>query len=281
MATFTNYATLRYGGVTVTSNTVTGTLPDTMVFTKTAVTEDYAPGDTVSFLLSLVNQSGEELAGLTVTDDLGGYAFGQETLYPLAYTPGSLRLLVNGMPQAAPAVAPGPPLVITGITVPAGGEAVLAYETVVTAYAPLEAGASITNTATAGGLTAPLTASAQITPEVGPILRVTKELTPSQVREGGSVTYTFTVENLGNAPTAVGSAVVLEDQFQPLLAGLTAVCDGVPWTLNTDYSYSDAGFFTTLPGAITLPAATYTQAADGTWTLTPGSTVVTVTGTLS
>ena len=31
MATFTNSATLRYGGVSVTSNTVTGTLPDSLI----------------------------------------------------------------------------------------------------------------------------------------------------------------------------------------------------------------------------------------------------------
>ena len=146
MATFTNYATLRYGGVTVTSNTVTGVLPDALTLTKTAVAEDYAPGDVVSYLVSLVNPGTADLTGLTVTDDLGAYAFGQGTVYPLAYTPGSLRLLVNGLPQAAPAVAPGPPLVVTGLTVPAGGTAVLAYEAALTAYAPLAEGSSITNT---------------------------------------------------------------------------------------------------------------------------------------
>ena len=107
MATFSNSATLRYGGVTITSNTVTGTLPDALVLTKTPVDAAYAPGGTVTYLLSLVNSGQTELSGLTLTDDLGGYAYGEETLYPLTYTPDSFRMLVNGLPQAAPAAYKG------------------------------------------------------------------------------------------------------------------------------------------------------------------------------
>jgi len=95
MASFTNYATLRYGGVTVTSNTVTGTLPDALVLTKTPVNGVYVPGGTVTYLLSLVNPGETELTGLTLTDDLGGYVFGEETLYPLAYMPDSLCWLTD------------------------------------------------------------------------------------------------------------------------------------------------------------------------------------------
>ena len=137
MATFTNSATLRYGGVTVTSNTVTGTLPDSLVLTKTPVAEDYSANDTVTYVLSLVNPGDTALTDLILTDDLGGYDFGTETLYPLTYEPDTLRLFVDGLLQAAPAVAPGPPMVISGVSVPAGGEALLVYETRVTEYAPL------------------------------------------------------------------------------------------------------------------------------------------------
>ena len=186
---------------------------------------------------------------------------------------------MNGLPQATPAVAPGPPLVITGLTVPAGGTAVLAYEASLTPYAPLAAGSVINNTATVTGLTAPITASASVTPEVGPSLHITKDLTPATVRADGTVTYTFTLENVGNAPADAASAVVLEDLFQPALTGLTVTGDGTPWTSGVEYTYTE-GLFATLPGALTLPAATYVQAADGTWTMTPGRTVVTVTGTI-
>ncbi|MBR3060338.1 MAG: hypothetical protein IKG89_06965 [Oscillospiraceae bacterium] len=281
MASFTNYATLRYGGVTVTSNTVTGTLPDVLVLTKTPVNGVYVPGGTVTYLLSLVNPGETELTGLTLTDDLGGYVFGEETLYPLAYMPDSLQMLVNGLPQAAPAAAPGPPLVISGITVPAGGTVILAYEARTTDFAPLAQGREIINTAEVGGLPVPVTASASVTPEEAADLRITKDLAMEEARLPGEITYTFTIENLGSVPAAAAEAVVLEDLFRPALSGLRASRDGVPWTQGTDYTYNEAtGLFASLPGAITVPAAEYAQDENGVWTITPGQTVVTVTGNI-
>jgi hypothetical protein len=48
-----------------------------------------------------------------------------------------------------------------------------------------------------------------------------------------------------------------------------------------EYNYDEAtGQFTTNAGQITVPAATYTQEVDGTWTVTPGTAVLTVTGTV-
>lgn len=47
------------------------------------------------------------------------------------------------------------------------------------------------------------------------------------------------------------------------------------------YSYDEAtGAFATLPGQITVPAASYTQNADGTWTVEPGTATLTVSGTI-
>ena len=282
MATFTNSATLRYGGVTVTSNTVTGTLPDSLVLTKTPVAEDYTANDTVTYVLSLVNSGDTALTDLIVTDDLGGYAFGTETLYPLAYDPDTLRLFVNGQLQAAPAVAPGPPMVISGISVPAGGEALLVYETEVTEYAPLGSAGEITNTATVTGLPAPVTASATVTPEAAAELSIGKALEQAAGKQTGNITYTFTIENAGNTPAAAAENVTLEDTFQPVLTGLAVTCNGTAWTLGTEYSYDETtGLFATQPGAITVPAATYAQDPDtGVWTATPGTTVITVTGTI-
>ena len=38
--------------------------------------------------------------------------------------------------------------------------------------------------------------------------------------------------------------------------------------------------FATVPGVITVPAATYTQNAQGAWTVTPGTATLTVSGTI-
>ena len=157
---FQNMATLTYTGGTVNSNIVTGELREVLTAAKTAVRENYEPGGTVTYVVSLTNSGITPLTGLTISDNLGGYTFGGATLYPLAYLPGSVRYYVNGALQAAPAVNAGPPMTVTGITVPAGGSALVIYETEVTRYAPLAAESSIVNTVTVtgGGLAAPVTA---------------------------------------------------------------------------------------------------------------------------
>ena len=107
MAIFTNFATLSYNGGTTNSNTVTGELLETLTAAKTAVLADYTAKDDVTYVITLVNSGTTALNGLTVTDDLGGYTFGQTTVYPLAYSAGSARYYVNGVLQPAPAVTEG------------------------------------------------------------------------------------------------------------------------------------------------------------------------------
>ena len=118
MATFTNQATLTYNGQTTTSNVTVGELTETLTAAKTAVVPTYGTDGRVTYILSLVNSGTAPLTGLTITDDLGGYAFNAGTVYPLSYTAGSVRYYQNGVLQAAPAVTAGPPLTFTGITVP-------------------------------------------------------------------------------------------------------------------------------------------------------------------
>ena len=59
--------------------------------------------------------------GLTVADDLGAYAFGTDTLVPMTYVAYTVRYYSNGILQTTPAVTAGPPLSVSGISVPAGG----------------------------------------------------------------------------------------------------------------------------------------------------------------
>lgn len=119
---FQNMATLTYTGGTVNSNIVTGELREVLTAAKTAVRENYEPGGTVTYVVSLTNSGITPLTGLTISDNLGGYAFGGATLYPLAYLPGSVRYYVNGALQAAPAVNAGPPMTVTGHHGPCRGQ---------------------------------------------------------------------------------------------------------------------------------------------------------------
>ena len=69
--TFTNRASLSYGGNTVISNTVTGEIAEVLGVTKTAVTDEYRPGEPVTYIVTLTNSGSTELSAMTLTDNLG------------------------------------------------------------------------------------------------------------------------------------------------------------------------------------------------------------------
>ena len=286
MATFYNSATLSYNGNVTTSNVVTGELVDALTVTKTADLSSYKSDESVTYVISLVNTSGANVSDVTISDNLGGYTFGTgpTTLTPLDYVPGSVLYYVNGVLQATPGVTAGPPLQISGINVPAGGNAVVIYKAVPNQYAPQGANATIVNTATVTGtgLTNPVTASETITAAAGPNLTINKALSPATVTENGQLTYTFTIQNYGNAPADGTDDVALQDTFNPVLDPLTVTFNGTPWTATTNYTYdTSTGAFATVPGQITVPAATYAQdPVTGAWSVTPGISTLVVTGTV-
>ena len=280
---FQNMATLTYTGGTVNSNIVTGELREVLTAAKTAVRENYEPGGTVTYVVSLTNSGITPLTGLTISDNLGGYTFGGATLYPLAYVPGSVRYYVNGALQAAPAVNAGPPMTVTGITVPAGGSTLVIYETEVTRYAPLAAESSVVNTitVTGGGLAAPVTAEETVGVVSSPTLSITKGLNPTVVAENGQITYTFVISNTGNTEATAADNVIVTDTFDPILRNIAVTYNGTAWTEGTNYTYSaTTGVFATQAGQITVPAASFTQNADGTFTVTPGTATLVITGTV-
>lgn len=283
MAIFTNQATLSYNNTVTTSNVTTGELLEVLSVTKTALQSTYGPGDAVVYFIQLVNTGTVPFTALTVNDDLGAYDFDGATVTPLDYVDGTLRYFVDGVLQSTPTVTAGPPLAVSGITVPAGGSALLVYEAQPNAFAPGGAGAAITNIATVsgGGLSAPLTAEATVTAASAPYLTISKSLCPLTVTENGQLTYTFWLQNSGSAPAVATDNAVITDTFSPILSGLTVTFNGEVWTEGVDYTYDEAtGAFATLPGRITVPAATFTQNASGVWVSEPGTAVLRVTGTV-
>ena len=284
MAIFSNQATLTYNGNTTNSNIAYGEILEVLTATKTAIEGTYTPGDLVTYAVTLRNTGNGPLNGLTVTDDLGGYELNGATVYPLTYEAGSATLFVNGVPQPAPAVTAGPPLVVSGINVPAGGDVVLVYQARANAFADPAEGGTIVNTVTVtgDGLSAPVTATETVTAETAPALTISKSITPAQVVDNDRVTYTFVIQNSGNRPVVATDDAAITDVFDPILTALAVTFEGAAWTQGVQYNYDEAtGLFTTVPGQIQVPAATYTQdPVTGAYTVTPGTVTLTVTGTI-
>jgi len=282
MPTFTNQATLSYNNSIYSSNVAVGELVETISASKTSVLSSYTAQDNIAYVISISNSGAVAANNLTVSDNLGQYTFNAAQLYPLDYVTGSARYYINGVLQTAPTVTAGPPLVFSGISAPAGGNATIIYETTVNQYAPLNEGDSINNTATITGasIAEPLTVTETIPVGTDPTLSISKSVSPGTVTEGDPLTYTFIIQNTGNTAVDAADNAIINDLIAPILTSLSATFNGTLWTAGTNYTYNQAtGAFATAAGQITVPAASYSQdPTTGSWIVSPGVSTLAITG---
>jgi len=282
MAIFTNQATLSYRNGAVNSNVVTGEIVDTLSVTKHALLNTYSVGDTVTYVIVIYNSGENSITSLSLTDNLGAYLFGESEIVPLTYIEGSVAYYLNGTLQPQPDVVSGSSLTVNNLTVPAGGYAYIVYEARVNEFAPVNTGGQITNTVTVVSGSASSTDQETITALSAPVLGIIKAVSPATVSENGSLTYTFTIQNFGNSDAVATDDLVVSDTFSPVLDITSVTYNGLSWSEGAEYNYNvGTGDFTTVPGNITVPAATYTQNPEtGEWNVVPGEVTLTVTGTV-
>ena len=285
MAQFTNQARLSYSNGVVNSNVVLGEILEVVSAAKTAIMDDYTRNDDITYVISGLNSGNTAVTGVSITDDLGSYAFGDQTLTPTSYVDGSVHLYINGTLVTAPTVAVAENSVtFSGITIPASSNFILIYETQVNSFAPLAVDSSIVNTAnvSGNGIPTPIVVSETVVPEQAPELTLTKSVDPIPVTENGTLTYTFVIQNYGNTAAVATDEVIVSDTFDPILSGLTVTFNGTAWMEGVEYTYNDlTGEFATVASQITVPAATYTQdAVTGEWIITPGVSTLVVSGTV-
>lgn len=283
MAIFTNQASVTLNGTVTRSNTVTGEIIEVLSAVKSALATSYDPNGAVGYALTLTNSGNFPLTDLTITDDLGAYTFNTLNLVPLTYEENSVELFVNGVLQPTPTVASTNPLTITGVTIPADSNALVLYRATANEYAPIGSG-SIVNTATitGGTLSSPVEATSTLPASTGPILTITKALSPTTVNENGQITYTLTVNNIGNEAVQATDDAIITDTFNPVLSNIAVTYNSTPWTAPANYTYDETtGVFTTAPDQIMIDAAQYSQdIATGVWSVVPGTAVITITGTV-
>ena len=286
--TITNRASLSYtsNGVvnTALSNIASTVLQGPLNITKAVMESAYTGDDTLTYILTVENTGTAPLNNVTVTDDLGTYTFTEAggtaaALTPLSYA-GPSRYYINGVysGELTPAVNANS-LVYSIQSLPAQSNAMILADLSTNGFAPIEAGGSITNTATAtaDGITEPAEATAVLPAAERADVRIVKTMTPNPVVEGSPLTYTFTIYNYGNAPA---ENIVLTDTFDPAPAApLTIAVDGIALA-DAAGTYNGGTF--TLPAngtaPVSIPAATVTRAPDGSVSVTPGVTEITVTG---
>ena len=282
MPTFYNQATLSLGGVITNSNTTEAEFLSGLTISKTAINSTYSEGGAIVYAITVTNAGASAYDDLSVRDNLGAFASaGGAAVVPLSYVDGSIIYYLNGALQTPPTVTDEGELVISGINLPAGGSATFIYEARVNEFAPLEQGASITNTAMVNGCGGEASASATVTVEEAQRLSIAKAVSPDTVTCNGRLTYTIILQNLGNMPVVATDGAIISDVFNPVLSNITVTLNGAELAVGVGYTYDEAtGEFATTDGTLTVPAATFLTNESGAVVTTPGVTVLTVSGTV-
>jgi len=284
----TNQASVAYEyngqNVSVLSNVASATLNEPLTAEKVSIQSVYRYGDEIAYSVSFENSGASTLSGVSVTDNLGTYTppGGGDAVTPLTYLAPAI-LLIDGVYSGNITPVVGQESVtFTLPALAAGSRAQILYRATVNTFAPLTPGATITNTATisAAGGGAPVSADNTITVDEYAQVTVTKTMTPSSVVDGDVLTYTFVINNYGNAPA---ENIVLRDAFDPAPQDITVQLNGVT-QVATAYTYINGVLTFPAQGSsdtLSLPAATITQdPATGEVTIVPSSLTITVTGVL-
>lgn len=288
MATISNQATLNYKSgntdLSTASNTATVTLQGPLDVRKHALESSYQLGDVITYNIFIQNTGSTILTNLTVTDNLGTFAFSPTlNLTPLTYIPSGKIFLDNVFSrEITGTVSEAQNSVVFDLgTLNPTVTVLLQYKAKVNEFAGVVVGTSvIENTAsvTADGINSPVTAKYSLAVASYASLEIEKTMTPDPVIDGSPLTYTFILKNYG---TLSATDVVLRDVFSPAPDVTTVTVNGAS---TTDFSYTTGVFrYPALNSAdtYTVDAATFkVDQTTGVVTIVPGTSTVTIRGTI-
>ena len=282
MAVILNQANLTYTYGTTTASAVSNVAETEwnvpLSAEKRALESAYREGSTLTYLISLKNESASPIENLVITDNLGAFTptGASSPVVPLTFAENATLYIDGAFSQDLTPTETPDGIRFTIPSIPAEADALLVYQATVNGFAPLSESSEITNAATVGQ-TEPLTVSATVPVAAYADVSVEKEMSPNPITDGGTLTVTFTIENRGNIQA---TDLVLTDDFPLALSDVAVTVNGAPVT---DFTFENNRF--TLPGSsqttLSVPAATFTQdETTGLTSVTPGVLTVVLTGTV-
>lgn len=264
------------------SNTVTTTLLDEYSLTanKSVLNQTFRPGNIITYILSMENNGRGDLYNLTLTDNLGS----DTNVKPMSFL--NAILYVNNYPvEITPVLSPDQSVTFQ-ISSPflSGDNAMIIYNTMVDSDLSSSV-SSITNsvTVTANGgsssgtvVTVDPNPSTTINIENYAQLSISKQSDKETITSGETLTYTFTLNNIGNEEA---DNIILTDTLPQnfLVTQVTSTTNGNTTTYQPDqYNLDTTTNTITLPNAIgpeiIVPASTDSSI---------GTTIVQIIGTVT
>ncbi len=264
------------------SNTVATTLLDEYSLTanKSVLNQTFRPGNTITYILSIENDGRGDLYNLTLTDNLGS----DTNVKPMSFS--NAILYVNNSPvEITPTINPDQSITFQ-IPSPflSGDNAMIIYNALVDSNLSSSTN-SITNSVnvTANGgsssgtiITVDPNPSTTINIENYAQLSISKQSDKETITSGETLTYTFTLNNLGNEQA---DNIILTDTLPQnfLITQVTSTTNGNTITYQPDQYNLD-----TVTNTITLPNSTGPEIiVPASTDSNIGTTIVQIIGTVT
>lgn len=267
----------------VLSNTAFATLQDSVNIDLSSVENSYSSNDTITYILSIINNSSRCIKNIKVSNDLASYTINsgisQKTITPLSYE-GTAKLYIGGkFFSDIEAEVLADKIIFNLEEIPALSNALIFYSTRVNKNAELSTGSSLKSTSslTYDGMINNIESSDTIYVKEKADVTLIKYMYPNSITSGEIITYNFILYNYGNIEA---KNVAFSDTFSPAPLNLNVSVNSDALS-SKNYSYINGEIKIPSYGSdfsLSIPPANFIQDENnGAITTKPGSTIITIT----
>ena len=267
----------------VLSNTAFATLQDSVNIDLSSVENSYSSNDTITYILSIINNSSRCIKNIKVSNDLASYTINsgisQKTITPLSYE-GTSKLYIGGkFFSDIEAEVLSDKIIFNLEEIPALSNALIFYSTRVNKNAELSTGSSLKSTSslTYDGMINNIESSDTIYVKEKADVTLIKYMYPNLITSGEIITYNFILYNYGNIEA---KNVAFSDTFSPAPLNLNVSVNSDALS-SKNYSYINGEIKIPSYGSdfsLSIPPANFIRDENnGAITTKPGSTIITIT----